>query len=692
MNKMQNIARSEKFGAHDVPDPIDAPYESSELKDKAKRVASRLSDTDRDEHGGVATVDIDAVMHVDEDFGKKVVYGGWSRVKAMFWLYHILTTSPYSFADVNLVNAPVSKQTTIGAIRANEVRSGDLVTVKGEVISASDNSKADVDGHFRCKQCGFERESVHQDILRDKLTEPGRCEGCESTDWFHYGRGDTIATQTLLVEESENTDSVELSDILVRVHGGLVGMVESGEHVEITGLVYDEYENHDDIHSKARFYALGFERVAGDLDLDVDDEEADEIRKEVEQDGFYEKLVASFAPNLIDLDAQKRGLIATTLTGGDIPVRDDSIRGDSHTLFVGDPGNGKSAAIKWLNKVIPRGDLASADNSSTKGLTATAVKDERIPQEYTLRAGHIVRCNGGVALIDELDKNDNGDLNELHTPMEDGVVRRAVGGQKRSMAAKCRIVAAANPVDNEFNDWDTIADQFDFPGSILSRFDLIYAFESKSMADVGEDLADNLADGIIDAQTEADGSGEDVELDSDLFDKEWFTKFIHLAWQITPIFSREATETIKRGWMETIDENGDVAAREYEALFRLSRGMARMRLSETVEAIDAERAIEVWKESLDTYAFADGEYDLSIKNDGLPESETSLKMDLKQAIEEREDDDHRGRGAYVHDVVDALEVEYENERIWSRLNRMRESGLVYRPDDDDYYRVSGGSR
>ncbi len=685
---MENLVRSQSLTPTSSFEPPEKksgykpPKNKDHLKRKAAKVANRLFDKDR-EHGGIATVDIQIVMEIDEEFAASLL-----RMEGLYWLWDVLTSSPYSYEDVNLVNAHACRQTTIGAIRNNEILAGQLVTVKGEVISASDDTdKADLDGQFRCEQCKIEQESgTYQDLLQDTVTEPGKCDGCEGTDWYHFGRGNTIATQTLLIEESNNTDSVELSDILVRVHGGLVGMVEAGEHVEITGIVYDEYDDIDSIHSTAQFYGLGFERVAGDINRDVDGDEAKDIQDDVDEVGFYGKLQASIAPNLIDLDAEKRGLLAATMTGGDIPIRDDSIRGDSHLLFVGNPGNGKSALIEWLNKVLPRGDIASADNSSTKGLTATAVKDERIPQEYTLRAGHIVRCNGGVALIDELDKGDTGDLNELHTPMESGVVRRAVGGQKRSMAAKCRIMAAANPVDNEFNEFGTIADQFDFPESILSRFDLIYAFQSKSMDELGEDLADNMADGILAAQAD-DNSDDNSNVAEDIFSKEWLTKYITLAWQINPQFGEDSLETIKRGWVNTIEDDGDVAAREQEALYRLSRGMARIRLSDTVETIDAERAIQIWKESLDTYAFADGQYDLSIKNDGLPESETNLRTDIRSAIEERENNDQSG--AYIHDVVDSLDDDYESERIWGRINRMRESDIVYRPNDDDHYRVSG---
>lgn len=695
-NKMDCLARTPEFVIGDDYEPDKAEERTNtpgksggDTESQAKKVAKELFDTDRKLRGGVATVDIQEAVRIDEDFGNALVYGDFT--KAQYWLWDVLRSGPFDYDDVNLVNAPERRHTTIAEIRANEVTSQKLVTIEGEVTSASEKDKADVYVNFKCS-CGTKSPDTFQDLLTPKVTKPrDKCRACESYEWSLEERGDKLATQTLLVEDSEVDDSVEMSDILVRIHGSLVGMVESGERVHLTGIVYDKYEDSESIHSTAQFYALGVEHVAGNVDLDVDDEEAETIEETVREPGHYERLQESVAPTLIDLDAEKRGTIAAVFTGGDIPNRDDSIRGDSHVMLLGNPQTGKSALFQWWKRVLPRGDLTTAGNSSGKGLTATAVKDERIPQEYALKAGHVVRCNGGVALIDELDKGEKADISPLHTPLESGYVRRDVGGQKRTMAAKCRVFAAANPVDNVFNDHLPLADQFNFEPSILSRFDLIYAVQSKSMSDVGEDLADNLIDGIKAGQTRADGSGDDDGVADVPYDKEWLTKYIYLAWELDPQFTQDAMTSLKQGWMETVDADSEVAAREHEGLYRLARGFARMRLSETVETIDAERAIEIWKESLNTYAFADGSYDLSIKNDGLPEEETNLKVDLRRAIESRQDDDERG--AYIHDVVDALDDDYEQERIWARVERMREAGRIYRSSrDDDYYQVEGGSR
>jgi DNA replication licensing factor MCM4 len=96
--------------------------------------------------------------------------------------------------------------------------------------------------------------------------------------------------------------------------------------------------------------------------------------------GVYEKLVASFAPSIWELDDVKKGVLCQLFggrayedddeqnegagqNGKDIPKRLKP-RGDFHVLLCGDPGTSKSQLLSFVHKIAPRGIFTSgkADN------------------------------------------------------------------------------------------------------------------------------------------------------------------------------------------------------------------------------------------------------------------------------------------------------------------------------------------
>jgi replicative DNA helicase Mcm len=206
--------------------------------------------------------------------------------------------------------------------------------------------------------------------------------------------------------------------------------------------------------------------------------------------------------------------------------------------------------------------------------------------------------------------------------------------------------------------------------------------EAKTMEDIGEDMASNIIENIevgqgTEPEAVADGSGV-------RFSKEWIAKLMELAWDIDPTYTRDAMDTIQEGWMATLKSNGKAAAREFYGLIRIAKGYARMRLSETVDVVDAERALEIWRKSLKTYATTDEGYiDLHIKQSGYTESQDELRRTIKSTVKSLADDD---RGAHVQDIL--AHIDEENTRITMHLKSLRESGVLYRPDGDEYYRLS----
>merc|ERR1719326_1802331 len=111
----------------------------------------------------------------------------------------------------------------------------------------------------------------------------------------------------------------------------------------------------------------------------------------------------SIAPEIYGmLDMKKALLIA--LVGSFTKTMQDGmkIRGDIHTLFMGDPGVAKSQLLKQACKIAPRSVYTTGKGSSGVGLTAAVQRDTRTG-EVSLEAGALVLADKGVCCIDGFD-------------------------------------------------------------------------------------------------------------------------------------------------------------------------------------------------------------------------------------------------------------------------------------------------
>jgi replicative DNA helicase Mcm len=225
--------------------------------------------------------------------------------------------------------------------------------------------------------------------------------------------------------------------------------------------------------------------------------------------------------------------------------------------------------------------------------TASAEKDELGDGGWTLKAGALVLASGGIGAIDEFDKIDEEDRASLHEVMESQSVSIAKAGIVAKFRAKTAIVAAANPKHGRFNQTKNLADQFDVPPSLLSRFDLI--FPILDVLDEEKDL--KLADHILTSHIEA-ARGTFVEAE-ELLDRDILRKYIAYARRyVHPVLSDSAKDKIKEFYLDLRrrgKSSGSVpiTPRYLEGLVRLSEAHAKIRLSNNVELEDAVVAVEL---------------------------------------------------------------------------------------------------
>ena len=483
--------------------------------------------------------------------------------------------------------------------------------------------------HWTCKVCGH--DYVYRLGYGEKLNPPrDNCKNCRNKTGYVLNRKESKYEDIqlfILEEDQKSTNSVfQPTQLKCYLKNDMINTIKPGDKIQANGIV--ELENNGKYNQFQEYVTIkSIEKLEKDFeDLLISSEDEKKIIKLSKEKDIYDKIIRSIIPSIYGYDELKMALALHLFSSPNNNTSDGSYkRGDIHILIVGDPSMGKSQILKYVSKLAPHGIYTSGKGSSGAGLTATTVKDEF--GSWSLEAGAMVLANNGNICIDEFDKMKDDDRSAIHEALEQQTISISKAGINTTLNCRCSVVAAANPKYGRFDVYKNIGEQLNLSPAILSRFDLIFILT---------DVIDKEKDTKIAMKILNDMENDD---ENDFIDEKLLRKYISYARKINPKIDWENTEYIANFFSKSrtlAEENNHpipITTRQLEAISRLAKASARIRLSDKVNLEDTKRAIELQKYCMKLVGFDSNS--MSVEADkviGNMSQEERKKMDSIEKI------------------------------------------------------------
>lgn len=538
---------------------------------------------------------------------------------------------------------------------------------------------------FECRGC-MRLHEVEQ-TSSNTIIEPSLCSECGGRSFrLLQEESKYIDTQTARMQEPlENlSGGTEPKQMLMILEDDLVDNLNPGDKVRITGTLKTFREERSG-KFKNYIYVNHIEPLEQEFEeLQLSEEDEEKIIELSKDPHIYDKIIKSTAPSIRGYRKVKEA-IALQLFGGAAKQLEDEtkLRGDIHILIVGDPGIGKSQILKYVSKLAPRSIYTSGKGTTGAGLTAAAVRDEL--GGWSLEAGALVLGDQGNVCVDELDKMRSEDRSALHEALEQQTVSIAKAGIMATLNSRCSVLAAANPKFGRFDSYKVLAEQIDLPAPIISRFDLIFVIEDKPSREGDSELADH----ILKIHKENTISYE--------IEPELLRKYIAYARKnCNPRLTDDANKVLKEFYVNTRNNNPEeqsavpITARQLEAIIRLAEASAKIKLKNTVDKEDAEKAVELQLACLKEVGVdpETGEIDIDRIGDGTPKSDRDKIHKVTEEIGLLEEE--FAGNAPLDVLITNMNEKYNlsEEKVRSIVRNLQQKGVIYEPATGYYRRLS----
>lgn len=595
---------------------------------------------------------------------------------------------------VRFFNLPEEYRVAIRDVGAIHIAK--LTSLEGTIRLITERLEKLTVAHFVCRKCGT---GVNLSQKTQQLVKPIMCGECKGREFdIDLDQSKFIDYQKIQMQEPLESlkGSDQAANIDVYLSEDLVNRVSAGDKIVVTGVLKLRPPKGDtNIFGKyiVANHILKVDQEYEELKISIDEEkEIIELSKKAD---IYDLLSKSIAPNIFGHDVVKEAITLQMFGGVKKEIAKQKLRGNIHVLLVGDPSTGKSKLLEYANILAPKSVYVAGKTVSGAGLTVSAVKDEFGEGGWTLKAGAVILASGGMAMIDEFDKINPDDRSSLHEAMAQSTVSVSKAGLYSKFKADTSILAAANPKYNRFDPYKNPIEQIDLPFSLISRFDLYFVIPD--VLDRTMDL--NIAKHVLKTQELAQKmshseksnsiSKEDLEeIEKKILpaiEPNIYKKYVAFSRQnIKPVLTAKASEKILNYYVELRDlgrnsRSFSATPRQLEGLIRLSEASAKIKLKNIIEEEDAERAIRIFKTSLEQTALdkETGKIDIDILQTGQSQSERNLVKTILKFIK---DLSANGEPVPTKELYDfAEENNITREKAQDAVIKLKKIGDIYEP-------------
>jgi replicative DNA helicase Mcm len=576
---------------------------------------------------------------------------------------------------------------------------GKLLTLDCLVVKRAEiTPKVDI-GVFKCSFCATVTK-----VKLDNEMPPDICPQCKrrSLKQVNSESGfinlQRVAVQDPLEKLKGSTPTWQLE---VWLEDDMVNTVIPGDRVDITGILRirprKSFKGKEEqkVLFTMFFYAISIQQKQKEFaELDINSEEEKQIREIATDPHVFDKISKSIAPSIYGYDEIKQALALQLFGGtpGKMLVDGGMIRNDMHVLLIGDPGSAKTRLLQAVAAIVPKGIYVSGKSTTAAGLTATAERDDFAEGGWTLKAGALVLGSGGMVSIDEFDKISEEDKSSLLEALESQTISVAKAGIVAKFSAKTSILAAANPKFGRFDRTMLLAEQFEIPPALLSRFDLIFPITDVIDEERDKQIAQHILIQHSAAGAKLSQMVDYQQVSASPIESSLLRKYVAYARKnVKPRLTTESAKRIESYYLELrrigMKQGATpITPRQIEGLIRLAEASAKTRLSATIETRDAELGISLFEYMLTTLGVDKaGRKDIDILTTGISREKVDKITKLLGIITRLEQEEG---GAKIVRIFQEAEKEGIDSTTAKRyIDELDKRGELYHPRPGVYERV-----